>query len=181
MGNSGVRSLRMLPGGDRALVANVNGQLGVYDLKKKAWVYEVQVGHTQTILGCSIECVLLLTINVFSRVQVGHTQTIFGCSFSPTHKDLLATCSYDGSVKFWDVSTLKLMSSVDLGAGLGSKGAGCKGAEACCCYDLSWAPNGERCVVASSDGIYIHTHTYIYYVYIYLYVCIYMLCIYMFI
>jgi hypothetical protein len=38
-----VHSLRMLPGGDRALVANVNGQLGLYDLKKKAWEYEVQV------------------------------------------------------------------------------------------------------------------------------------------
>ena len=43
---------------------------------------------------------------------------------------------------------MTLLSSVDLGAGLGSKGA----AVCCCCYDLSWAPDGERCVVASSGG-----------------------------
>jgi len=120
VGNSGVHSLRMLPGGDRALVANVDGQVGVYHLKKKVWV---------------------------QKLLVGHTQTIFACSFNPTHKDMLATCSYDGSVKLWDVAHMKLLSSVDLAAGLGAKTE-----HQVCCYDLHWAPNGQRCIVAASNG-----------------------------
>lgn len=39
--------------------------------------------------------------------QPGHTETIFDCCFAPAggNPHLLATCSYDGTVRVWDVTT----------------------------------------------------------------------------
>ncbi|KAL0210402.1 hypothetical protein RCL1_004838 [Eukaryota sp. TZLM3-RCL] len=38
--------------------------------------------------------------SVFST-STGHPETVFSCSFSPTHRDVLATCSFDSSVRLW--------------------------------------------------------------------------------
>lgn len=38
--------------------------------------------------------------------QPGHTETIFDCCFAPgASSHLLATCSFDGTVRVWDVTT----------------------------------------------------------------------------
>jgi hypothetical protein len=40
--------------------------------------------------------------------QAGHTETVFDCAFSPTDADTLATASYDGSIKAWNVNGMRL-------------------------------------------------------------------------
>jgi len=37
----------------------------------------------------------------------GHIETIFDCQFHPDNPDALATASFDGTVKIWDMTTLK--------------------------------------------------------------------------
>jgi WD40 repeat protein len=41
------------------------------------------------------------------RSEPGHTETIFFCSWAPHDPNLLATCSYDGTVRIWDVSSCR--------------------------------------------------------------------------
>ena len=41
------------------------------------------------------------------QTEGGHTETIFGCAFHPDNPNLLATCSYDSTVRLWDVTTNK--------------------------------------------------------------------------
>jgi len=37
----------------------------------------------------------------------GHIETIFDCQFHPDDPDLLATGSFDGTIKIWDMTSLK--------------------------------------------------------------------------
>ena len=38
-------------------------------------------------------------------------ETIFDCKFSPNDPNLLATASFDGTIKVWDVTTLHAVST----------------------------------------------------------------------
>lgn len=75
--------------------------------------------------------------------QPGHSETVYDCRFKPSSADVLATASYDGSVKLWDMQSLAC--TADL------KGSGQEGM----LYSVSWCPQGEddnRLVTASSAG-----------------------------
>ena len=37
----------------------------------------------------------------------GHIETIFDCKFKPDNPNLLATASFDGTIKVWDINTLE--------------------------------------------------------------------------
>lgn len=37
-------------------------------------------------------------------------ETIFDCKFKPESPDLLATASFDGTIKVWDVNTMNAVS-----------------------------------------------------------------------
>lgn len=74
-----------LPGPDsemRMLVALKNGAVLVYDLKKRALEF---------------------------RTEAGHSETIFETEFCRINSNYLASCSYDGTVRVWDTSTMKLV------------------------------------------------------------------------
>ena len=40
----------------------------------------------------------------------GHVETIFDCRFHPADADLLATASFDGTIKLWNINTLTCVS-----------------------------------------------------------------------
>jgi WD40 repeat protein len=46
--------------------------------------------------------------------QPGHTETIFDCCMHPVDPRLLATCSYDGSVRVWDVGSGTCVKTLDV-------------------------------------------------------------------
>ncbi|RXG71738.1 hypothetical protein Avbf_11066, partial [Armadillidium vulgare] len=53
-----------------------DGGIGIYHLRRQEWIF---------------------------KREHGHTETIFDCSFKTEDSDLLATGSFDGSIKIWRV------------------------------------------------------------------------------
>ncbi|KAF2351204.1 WD40 repeat, partial [Trinorchestia longiramus] len=89
-----------------------DGGVGLYQVRRKHWI--------------------------FNR-EHGHTETIFDCSFKPDNCDLLATGSFDGSIKVWRVDSLEAVSTVP----------NCRAI----IYSVSWAPADLNCLVAgTSEG-----------------------------
>ncbi|KAG7162905.1 WD repeat-containing protein 17-like 1, partial [Homarus americanus] len=112
--------------GDRRaglMIPNVNvvslfkdGGVGLYHLRRKQWIF---------------------------HREHGHTETIFDCSFKPEDSDLLATSSFDGSIKIWRIDTMETVDTLP----------NCH----TIIYSLSWAPADLNCIVAgtSSGGVFI--------------------------
>lgn len=48
---------------------------------------------------------LCLTYLVCILTQ-GHIETIFDCKFCPYNRDILATGSFDGTIKLWDITSM---------------------------------------------------------------------------
>ncbi|XP_067662961.1 WD repeat-containing protein 17-like [Haliotis asinina] len=93
-----------------------DGGVGLYDLGRRRWN--------------------------FLRDQ-GHMETIFDCKFKPDDPDMLATASFDGTIKVWDINTMKAVFS-----SIGNEGV---------IYHISWAPGNLDCIAActSKNGVFI--------------------------
>ncbi|GFQ77659.1 WD repeat-containing protein 17 [Trichonephila clavata] len=61
-----------------------DGGVGVYNLRNSSWDF---------------------------LKNMGHLETIFDCQFKPDDPDLLATASFDGTVKVWNVNSMEAVSS----------------------------------------------------------------------
>nr|XP_039264447.1 WD repeat-containing protein 17-like [Styela clava] len=86
-----------------------DGGVGLYDLQKRKWK--------------------------FCKDQ-GHIETIFDCKFKPDDPRMLATASFDGTVKIWSVNDLSAVKT-----SVGNEGV---------IYSLSWAPDNLNCVVCGT-------------------------------
>ena len=73
-------SVYAIPG--RLVCSFLDGGVGLYDLTHRRWVW--------------------------LREQ-SHIETIFDCQFHPRHEHLLATASFDGTVKLWDVRDMSFV------------------------------------------------------------------------
>ncbi|XP_038063248.1 WD repeat-containing protein 17-like [Patiria miniata] len=104
-----------LPPG-HAVCTFLDGGVGLYDFGKRRWD--------------------------FLR-ELGHVETIFDCKFKPDDANLIATASFDGTMKVWDVNTLTAVQTSP-----GNEGV---------IYCLSWAPADLNCIVAatSKNGAFI--------------------------
>lgn len=91
VGNSGFKTVRILPGDARVLTAGIDGSVGVYNIKLKRWDHEILSGHSET---------------------------IFACEFQRTNKDVLATGSFDQTIKLWNVSTMQAIDTLKPNAGV---------------------------------------------------------------
>ncbi|XP_077983757.1 WD repeat-containing protein 17-like [Glandiceps talaboti] len=98
-----------LPPG-HAVCTFLDGGVGLYDLGKRKWN--------------------------FLR-DLGHVETIFDCKLKPDNPDLLATASFDGTIKVWDVNTLTAVYTSP-----GNEGV---------IYALSWAPADLNCIAAATS------------------------------
>ena len=106
--------------GGRILFSLKNGALGVYNLKR-------QTSEFQT--------------------ETGHFETIFGVDYCPSNKDLLASCSYDGTVRVWDSNNMKLLAVNDTNfnsvqARLEKK----------IIYSISWHPTETKIAMSTVNG-----------------------------
>jgi len=72
--------------GTRLLFALRNGAMGVYNLKRQTAEF---------------------------ATETGHFETIFSVKYSSANKDLLASCSYDGTVRIWNANNMKLVAVND--------------------------------------------------------------------
>lgn len=87
----------------------LDGGVGLYDLGKRKWS--------------------------FLR-DMGHVETIFDCKFKPESPDLLATASFDGTIKVWDVNTMTPVHSSPGNEGI--------------IYALSWSPGDVNCICGAT-------------------------------
>ena len=86
IGSKGTNAMILLDSepnvGPRILTALKNGALSVYNLKRQTTEFQTEMGHFET---------------------------IFGVEYCRSNKDLLASCSYDGTVRVWNANDMKLM------------------------------------------------------------------------
>uniref|UniRef100_H2Z7K9 Gem-associated protein 5 TPR domain-containing protein n=1 Tax=Ciona savignyi TaxID=51511 RepID=H2Z7K9_CIOSA len=71
----------------------------------------------------------------FLREQ-GHIETIFDCKFKPDNPRLIATASFDGTVKVWSVDNLTTTNST-----VGNEGV---------IYSIAWAPGDLNCIACGT-------------------------------
>uniref|UniRef100_A0A1A7XK62 WD repeat domain 17 n=1 Tax=Iconisemion striatum TaxID=60296 RepID=A0A1A7XK62_9TELE len=102
------RSFSLPPG--HAVCCFMDGGVGLYDMGAKKWD--------------------------FLR-DLGHVETIFDCKFKPDDPNLLATASFDGTIKIWDTNTLTAVSTSP-----GNEGV---------VYSLSWAPGDLNCIAGATS------------------------------
>ncbi|XP_061535832.1 WD repeat-containing protein 17 isoform X1 [Phycodurus eques] len=102
------QSFSLPPG--HAVCCFMDGGVGLYDMGAKKWD--------------------------FLR-DLGHVETIFDCKFKPDNPNLLATASFDGTIKIWDTNTLTAVHTSP-----GNEGV---------VYSLSWAPGDLNCVAGATS------------------------------
>jgi len=120
----GIRTFEGIVGSSEFyVVVFKNSSLGLFNMKKKKVVW---------------------------TIEAGHSETIFDIKFHPTDGSLLATGSYDGYIKIWDITTMKLIKSFS------SKGVttGTLGEKRwLVVYAISWDPrDGTRLVSSHNNG-----------------------------
>ncbi|GMH86841.1 hypothetical protein TrST_g12244 [Triparma strigata] len=120
VGHTGFQSCHVVPGTSRAICSFVDGSVTVFDMKKKQREF---------------------------ITPSGHTETVFGCEYSPSSPDIMATSSYDSTVKIWDTGTMSLQNTL-----VGQSGV---------IYSMAWSNCGTYLASSSIKGsVFIwDTHT----------------------
>lgn len=100
--------------------------------------------------NCSLGLFNMKKRKVVWSIEAGHSETIFDIKFHPANTSLLATASYDGYIKVWDIATMKLAQNFSTQANmvspLGEK-------HSLVVYGISWSPkDGSRLVSAHNNG-----------------------------
>eukprot|EP00899_Mesostigma_viride_P007613 jgi/Mesvir1/16853/Mv15740-RA.3 len=109
---TGITALTFIPGSDRFVCTFKDGMVGVYSVSKRRLEWSTQGGHSET---------------------------VFDCKFCTTDPNVLATASYDATVRLWDVAS---------GASIKTFATGVK----CVLYCVAWSSDGTRIASGSSDG-----------------------------
>lgn len=101
-----------------------DGSLGLFDVKKKKMVW---------------------------NIEAGHSETIFEIRFKPSSSSVLATGSYDGYIKIWDINSMKVMQTFSSQT---KQPTGAKEDTGRIVYCISWAPGLDdyRLVSAHANG-----------------------------
>ncbi|UYV75765.1 WDR17 [Cordylochernes scorpioides] len=104
-------------------------------------------GHIDTIFDCQFNpwlngCLCQYAMGLTRRFQ-GHIETIFDCQFNPDNSDLLATSSFDGTVKVWNINTMEPEQTSP-----GNESV---------IYAISWSPATINCIAGatSKNGVII--------------------------
>ena len=106
------QGISFVHGTQRALCRFKSGAVGLCDLSKRTWV-------------------------MFGKAA--HTDTVFNAAFQPADPNMLATCSFDGSVRIWDTKQARLFRDLV--------------GEEVVCHAISWSPHDPtRLVACSSKG-----------------------------
>jgi len=131
---------------------SVTGIVKVWNVSQKAPIKSIrvsQIGILNGIFGsndhrllvsCTDGSTVLYHIEknvVEYETQAGHTETIFDATLSPLSADIVATCSYDSTIKVWNLQNSNLNKTL-IGNGL--------------IYSLDWSPDAKYIIGATSNG-----------------------------
>lgn len=81
------------------------------------------------------------------QTEAGHAETVFDLEFCPSNKDLIASCSYDGTVRVWEASSMKLVQINDT-----LKNTPLSKEEKHIIYSLSWHPMESKIALVGNHG-----------------------------
>lgn len=81
------------------------------------------------------------------QTEAGHAETVFDLEFCPSNKDLIASCSYDGTVRVWEANTMKLVQINDT-----LKNSPVIKEEKHIIYSLSWHPMESKIALVGNLG-----------------------------
>ena len=88
------------------------------------------------------------------QTEPGHSETIFDIWFKPSDKNILASWSYDGSIKIWDAPSMKMIMSIhsekkigEIGHSVSQKPGGNN-----TIYGISWAPQSDEIACIGGKG-----------------------------
>lgn len=101
-------------------------------------------------------------LSITSWSSPGHTEKIYSLRFHPLAADVLASSSYDLTIRIWDLQAgaelLKLQGHQDQVGQLQTRGPGMKGeapSYALVCpqiFSLAWSPDGNQLATVCKDG-----------------------------
>lgn len=115
VGSHGIHLLRKLKNDRKRLViAFTNGAVCVFNTAKK---------------------------RVEFQTEAGHAETVFDLEFCPSNKDLIASCSYDGTVRVWDANSMKLLQTNET-----LRNTPLSKEEKHIIYSISWHPKDPKIV-----------------------------------
>jgi len=106
--------------GPRVLFALKNGAMGVYNLKRQTTEFQTETGHFET---------------------------IFSVKYSCANKDLLASCSYDGTVRIWNSNDMRLVQVNDTNFNSAQAKL-----EKKIIYQISWHPSESKIALCTVNG-----------------------------
>lgn len=67
----------------------------------------------------------------------GHCETVFDCRFSTHDPDLMSSCSYDGTIRIWNIKQMKLATTINARKAV---------------YCVDWSPTGDMILVGLLGG-----------------------------
>lgn len=111
VGHTGFRSCSVIASTSRLVCSFSDGSVSLYDMLKKQMEF------------CT---------------QPGHTETVFATKFSPHSPDILATSSYDSTIKIWHTGGMSLTSTLS-----GQEGV---------IYAMAWSSCGQYLASSSIKG-----------------------------
>jgi len=120
IGVSGMKQIVYLEDQQCLVCAFSNGSVGLYSLTKKRLDF------------CT---------------EPGHAETIFDVQFKPGDKDIMATASYDGTIKIWDVKTMKNLETLRSDALVAGQYKGVMHVSTVL-YGIAWCPGQEPYIAA---------------------------------
>lgn len=98
-------------------------------------------------LNGSIQVFNLAKKKIEFATEAGHAETVFDLQFCPSNKDLIASCSYDGTVRVWDANSMKLLSVNDT-----LKTPELNKIEKHIIYSISWHPSEPKVALVGALG-----------------------------
>lgn len=81
------------------------------------------------------------------ETEAGHAETVFDLEFSPFNRDLVASCSYDGTVRIWNTNQMKLLATNDT-----FRNSPVQKEEKHIIYSISWHPTEGKIALVGSLG-----------------------------
>ena len=88
---------------------------------------------------------------VLFQTEPNHSETIFDAQLNMKNPNILATSSYDGSIKIWNLLNMKCLNTLEV-AHDKTENANINAVKDAIIYGISWSPLDENRLVAATYG-----------------------------